>query len=947
MRWGGIGRYSIAASLATVLALALAPAAGAQLPDLPIPPGNAPPSLIQGYGTNDGGGFWNILPPGQNGHANGAQIAAYLAACPPPRTNCPNAPKPPHFSDQLSMYEDLVYATPGLRAADIGKYYKDATFGVRDNDAERTYSPREDVVVRRDKGFGVPHVYGATRAGAMFGLGYVGAEDRLFVMDVLRNAGRGRLSSFAGGARGNRQMDREQWEIAPYDEADLQRQYDLGDEVYGARGRALQEDVDNYVAGINKRIQEARLDPTKMPGEYAAIGRPQGPEDWKATDVIATASLIGGIFGKGGGDELESALLFKAAQRRFGRRAGRRVWRDLRTAEDPEAPVTVNPRRRFPYRAEPRRVRRGSTALPDKGTLREAQTVASAASARGRAGDPGIGGLLRFPGAGSNALLVSGRESRSGRPLAVMGPQTAYFAPQLLMDIDVHAPGIDARGATFAGVSLYVLLGRGRDYAWSATSAGQDIIDTFAVPLCEPGGGPPSLDSTHYRYHGQCLAMEVLERANSWTPNPADDTPPGSETLRAERTKLGIVIARARVRGRPVAYTKLRSTYFHEADSALGFVELNDPNAIKGPRDFQRAVSQIGFTFNWFYVDHDNIAYFNSGNNPVRPRGISTHFPVQGRYEWRAHNPDLNIARYTRFASHPQAVNQAFLTNWNNKQARGYRAADDNFGYGSLYRSDSLTQRVRRGIRGSRKMTLPRLIDAMETAGTVDLRATRVLPYALRLLGRPRDAALRNAVAKLRQWYRAGGHRLDRDRSGVYDFSEAIRVLDAWWPRWLQAQFKPTLGPVVFDRLKGILRQDDDPNLDGAHLGSAYNGGWYHYAEKDLRRLLGRRRLRGLRGPPSRRARLSRVYCGGSRRRSGGIRSCRRRLAASLKRALAVNPADLYQDDVCADYGRHVDQWCFDAVRQRPVGAINQQLIHWINRPTFQQAVEVQRRAPR
>jgi hypothetical protein len=40
-------------------------------------------------------------------------------------------------------------------------------------------------------------------------------------------------------------------------------------------------------------------------------------------------------------------------------------------------------------------------------------------------------------------------------------------------------------------------------------------------------------------------------------------------------------------------------------------------------------------------------------------------------------------------------------------------------------------------------------------------------------------------------------------------------------------------------------------------------------------------------------------------------------------------------------------QWCYDAVRHRPVGAINQPLIHWINRPTFQQVVEVQKQAPR
>jgi acyl-homoserine lactone acylase PvdQ len=43
--------------------------------------------------------------------------------------------------------------------------------------AERTYSPRSDVTIVRDKAFAVPHVYGKTRDGAMFGLGYAGAED--------------------------------------------------------------------------------------------------------------------------------------------------------------------------------------------------------------------------------------------------------------------------------------------------------------------------------------------------------------------------------------------------------------------------------------------------------------------------------------------------------------------------------------------------------------------------------------------------------------------------------------------------------------------------------------------------------------------------------------------------------------------------------------------------
>ena len=163
---------------------------------------------------------------------------------------------------------------------------------------------------------------------------------------------------------------------------------------------------------------------------------------------------------------------------------------------------------------------------------------------------------------------MSGRESASGRPLAVFGPQTGYFNPQILMEIDLHGPGIDARGAAFNGVNLYVTLGRGRDYAWSATSSSQDIIDTFAVDLCEPNGSRPSKRSIHYRFRGRCLPMEVLERRNSWTPSAGDSTPAGTQTLRALRTKMGLVIARGTIKGMPVAYTKLRSTYMHELDAA-------------------------------------------------------------------------------------------------------------------------------------------------------------------------------------------------------------------------------------------------------------------------------------------------------------------------------------------------------------------------------------------
>jgi acyl-homoserine lactone acylase PvdQ len=874
------------------------------------------------YQAGDFKGFRNILPPGENGFDSAAQLAAFQAG----------GTYPPHANDQLAMYGDLVHVAPNLKAGDIDKFFKDGSFGVKPDDVERTYSPRSDVTILRDKGFGTGHVYGDTRSGTMFGAGYIAAEDRLFFIDVLRHLGRAQLTSFAGGAEGNQAFDEEQWSIAPYTEADLQRQYDQLDDLYGAEGKQIQQDSQDYVDGINAYIDEAKLNPNLMPGEYGAINQPTGPTEWKVTDIIATAALVGGIFGKGGGRELPSALVLQEAQKKFGAAKGRKVWRDFRSAEDPEAPTTVH-RKRFNYMAAPKKPAAGSVALPDPGSVKAVPVRTDGGGSSGGDTPPTClpGGVICLPHANSNALVVSGRESKSGHPLAVFGPQTGYFAPQILMDEDLHGPGISARGASFPGVNLYVELGRGPDYAWSATSAGQDIVDTYAVDLCNSDGSPATIDSTAYEYAGTCREMEKLQRDNQWVPNAADQSPPGSETLVAYRTALGIVTARGTIKGKPVAYTVLRSTYMHEVDSARGFSDFNDPDKMKSPGAFKKAAAKIGYTFNWLYVDDKNDAYFNSGNNPLRPARVDPNFPVRGkpRFVWRGFDPNAVTARYTPASQHAQAVNQDYLTSWNNKQAPGTRAADSQWGFSSVYRVEPLSDRVKRGIRGKRKMSLVDLINAMEDAGTVDLRADKPLRLALRVIGpkKPRDPAVRAAVAKLRSWVRDGAHRRDLDNNGTYEHSAAIRILDAWWPLWIKAEFGNRLGKDLYTAVQSMLPLDNAPNNHGDHLGSAYQDGWYGYASKDLRTVL-RQKVRG---------RYSRVYCGTRAR-------CRARLVASLKVALGRDDAArLYGGDpVCVKAGRDGDQKCFDAVMMRPLGAITQPLIDWINRPTFQQVVEIQ-----
>jgi hypothetical protein len=581
--------------------------------------------------------------------------------------------------------------------------------------------------------------------------------------------------------------------------------------------------------------------------------------------------------------------------------------------------------------------------MPDPGSLVRVPTVkdgaeeAAARSSRrsSRYGD--VGDLLkplRALGGGSNALLVSARESEGGKPVVVFGPQTGYFAPQLLMEQDAHAPAtpehgpaIHARGVSFVGTNLYVQLGRGVDYAWSATSAGQDIIDTFAVELCEPDGSAPTIDSMHYRWNGDCLPIDVIEHTNSWSPSAADQTPAGSETLQAFRTNAGLISHRGTVRGQPHAFTRLRATYKREVDAAGAFADWNSPDKVTDADSFIRSAYKNDLTFNWFYVDDEQIAYVNSGANPRRARRTPTTFPVLAKPEfmWRGYDPELNTFKRAPLRRRAQVIDQRFLTSWNNKQAKGYHC-DGTVCYTSAYRVRPLDERIRAGIRGRRKMSLTELIDAMEDAGTVDLRGSAVLPWALRVMGKKRfrkpGGDLAEAVAAMRRWYRSGAHRRDRDNDGSYDHDVAVKIMDAWWPLWTEGQFKPVLGEELVGRFTG------GHNAPGA-VGSAFQSDSYGQVEKDLRNALGRR----VRDP------YSRVYCG-----KGRLGACNRMLRRTLAKAAAMSFEDVYGAGGCTlnNGTEATEQMCDDAVNASDVtvAAVNE--FHWINRPTFQQALQFQ-----
>ncbi|GED87924.1 penicillin acylase family protein [Streptomyces sp. 6-11-2] len=873
--------------------------------------------------SNDycGGQCSDILPPGENGNATLAQILLNQAF----------GTQPSHAEDQLGPYANLATGYPALTDAKINSFFNDASFGVPSGQVASTEKPagRSDVTIVRDKKTGVPHITGITRYGTEFGAGYAAAQDRLWLMDVFRHVGRGQLTSFAGGAAANQGLEQEFWRNAPYTEADLQAQIDRAVAGNGARGQQALADVNAYLDGINAYI-DASDSGRYFPGEYVLTGHKDSITNagtiarFKVTDMVALGSVVGALFGSGGGGEVNNALSLLAAQSKFGVEEGTRIWESFRERNDPEAVLTVHDGRSYPYATKPDDPR--GRALPDAGSVAQEPLVygrtgsAATAAARGATSSAAKSALTSARRGMSNALVVGGEHTASGHPVAVFGPQTGYFAPQLLMLQEIQGPGISARGASFAGLSMYVELGRGQDYSWSATTSGQDIIDTYAVELCQ--------DDFHYLYRGTCTAMDKVEQTNSWKPTVADGTAAGSYTMRVWRTKYGPVEYRATVGGKKVAYTTLRSSFLHEADSIIGFQMLNDPDFVKGPEDFQRAAQHINYTFNWFYADSRHTAYYNSGDNPVRANGVDAEFPVwaQPAYEWRNWDPAVNTADYTPSSAHPASVDQDYYVSWNNKQALDYSAAS--WGNGSVHRGDLLEDRVRKLVAAG-GVTRASLVKAMADAAVADLRAEDVLPNLLKVIDSSpvTDSTAAAAVGKLRTWLSAGARRTETSAgSKTYANAEAIRILDAWWPLLVKAEFEPGLGSDLYGAFTANLPLDESPSAGhgptGSHAGSAFQYGWWSYVDKDIRAVLGE----PVRGP------LARTFCGG-----GSLNACRDTLIGTLKQAAGATAAQVYPGDDQCSAG---DQWCADSIVQRVLGGIKHGKISWQNRPTFQQVVE-------
>ena len=631
--------------------------------------------------------------------------------------------------------------------------------------------------------------------------------------------------------------------------------------------------------------RRARLDPTKLPAEYAALGKlPEHVEgDRRDRRGVADRRHLRQ------GRRQRGALRAGAAGVRRSASAtkkGRRAWVGLPLEERPRG--ADHGARASASRTRPASpfAKRG-LALPDPGSVHvhaESRPPARAPPARdattrsARSSDARCAAHRRTRPTGSWSRA---RESRTGHPIGVLGPQVGYYVPQILMEEDLHGPGIDARGAAFPGVNLFVQLGHGRDYAWSATTATSDNVDTFAEVLCQ--------DDFHYLCKGQCRAMEKLERTNSWTPNACDQTPPGSRD--ADRLPHG---ARHRLRARHgqgqegrLRRARARPTSTRPTARSASSSSTTPTSCTTRSPSARRSAASTS-RFNWAYVDADHIAYQLSRLVPAAreaARRRTSRCSAPARTTGRASTPTCTRRRRCRSTSRPHAVDQHYLVSWNNKQAPGWAAADDKFAYGlDLPLADDRATACRRAIKGCARG---------------DDRAARAGDGGARDAGHPRrgrscrcsregaratrrDPTLRDAIsAAVGVGGRAARTGATSTRTARTRTTQAITLMDAWWPRLVQAEFEPALG-------HGRVRRADDgararrrscratspPRRTSTTAGGASS-------HKDLRDLFDKRGLRG---------RWSRGYCGG-----GSKAKCRRALQALAARgAPTVVRAALY-----------------------------------------------------
>jgi acyl-homoserine lactone acylase PvdQ len=678
-------------------------------------------------------------PAKNRGHDERGDLARYIL----PPGNYGGLPFTQNSTDQLPLYSGLTPLRDNVTDVDIQQFFLPEDFQpIGQTHEEQTGRPGLRLIY---DSYGIPHIYGQTRADVAFGSGWSTARDRGLLLQLGRGPARAAVADIPNVDAFSLVTSGQSFVPSAATEELVTKQQQLLVDTYGAEGQQILADAQAYADGVNAYWQAH------------GINQPAAT----VNDVIASTAFVGSIFGAGGGGEAANADLLAKLKGSLGASEGYKAWDDVMLADDEEAPTTTT--KRFNYPPLTGGPVTGSVELDARSiqSLDPRQSAAQAAAAPARK-------------QASNWLLAAHQRSATGNTLAVMGPQLGYYYPEIVEQEDLHGPGINAQGVGGPGFAMYILIGRTPDYAWSLTSAGHDVRDVYAERLCEPDGSQPTRASTHYLYNGQCRAFENF---NAGLLN--------GHPITYKVSVHGPVFATATVSGEPYALSRKRSTFGRDALN-LGALKHMTEGKASTPKRFWSIANEFGFTFNWGYVSRKFTSFFSSGRLPTRPPGLDRRLPTlgDGNHEWTGF---LSESEHPHDTSGPGGL----LLNWNNRSAPGFMHGDDE-PYGSVQRVELFDQ-------WPRKARITDNVGIMNRAATEDVRSP-VWPIVSRVLrtGPAPSARDQKVVDILDDWVARDAPRLDADGDGLYDEPGPV-IMDELWRPIAEAVVAPVFGNLIPD----------------------------------------------------------------------------------------------------------------------------------------------------
>jgi penicillin amidase len=560
---------------------------------------------------------------------------------------------------------------------------------------------------------GVPHISAQTEVDAVFALGYVHAQDRLWQMEFQRRIGNGRLSEVLGDA--TRKTDIFLRTLGPARAAAS---------AWAGISPPIRKVVEAYVAGVNAYIGSHHG--RALPIEFTILGFE--PEPWRPEDVLVWAKMMAWNLG----DNWEKELLRAKLNERLGaERAGQ-----LMPAYAVDGPLIlpdgISGVRGQGSGVRSQALRPTEQATPPRSLIPDPRSLDGLLAVNRTINNAlGLGGTA----IGSNNWVVGGARSASGKPLLANDPHLGAQIPSIWYLAHLSGGQLDAIGATLPGVPG-IVIGHNQRIAWGVTNTGPDVQDLYVEHINERG---------EVEHNGAWQPLKLVTEVIKVKGRP--DVP-----IQVRITRHGPLISDA-IEGSEQALA-FRWTALDDEDHTIeafnGIARARDwEQFTKALRDYKAPMQ------NFVYADEDgNIGYYAPGALPIRARGDG-RLPVPGwtdEYDWTGYVP---------FDELPHALNppQGFIVTANNKVAPNSYPHLISTSFAAPYRA----ARIAELIQAKDKLSLDDM--AAIQADVRSAQARELLPFLVQ--AKVVDARTRDAIAFLRDW--DGTIAADSPQAAVYE----------------------------------------------------------------------------------------------------------------------------------------------------------------------------------